>query len=80
MAKNGKKHLKHCNYDSAIKFELADGGINTIILFFTHKIWKNIVYLSLKAVHRFMIGGTSPPSGVAIDRSEIKVVVSHPKQ
>ena len=24
-----KKHLKHCNYESGIKFELADVGINT---------------------------------------------------
>ena len=40
MAKNGKKHLKHCNYDSAIKFELAGVGINTIILFFSEKTRK----------------------------------------
>ena len=37
MAKNDKKHLKHCNYDSAIKFELAGVGIHTIILFFRDK-------------------------------------------
>ena len=37
MAKNEKKHLKHCNYDSAIKFELAGVGINTVILLFRDK-------------------------------------------
>ena len=38
MAKDGKKkHLKHCNYDFAIKFELAGVGINVIILFFSGK-------------------------------------------
>ena len=37
MAKNGKKHLKYCNYHSAIKFELAGVGINTIILYFIDK-------------------------------------------
>ena len=35
-----KKHLKHCNYDSVIKFELAGVGINTIILFFRNKTRK----------------------------------------
>ena len=41
MAKTGrKKHLKHCDYDSAIKFELAGVGINTIILFFCDKNYK----------------------------------------
>ena len=28
MARNGKKHLKHCNHDSVAKFELEDVGIN----------------------------------------------------
>ena len=56
-----KKHLKHCNYDFAIKFELAIVGINTIILLFRDKNQKNIVYLSLKAVQWFTIGGTSSP-------------------
>ena len=37
MAKNDKKHLKHCDYDYAIKFELADVGVNTVILFFRDK-------------------------------------------
>ena len=38
MANNDKKkHLKHCNYDSAIKFKLAGVGINTIILSFRDK-------------------------------------------
>ena len=32
-----KKHLKHCNYDSAIKFELAGVGIDTVILLFRDK-------------------------------------------
>ena len=32
-----KKHLKHCNYDSAIKFELAGVGKNKIILLFRDK-------------------------------------------
>ena len=32
-----KKHWKHCNYDSEIKFELEGVGINTIILFFSDK-------------------------------------------
>ena len=30
---NQKTPLRHCNYDSAIKFELEGVGINTIILF-----------------------------------------------
>ena len=30
MAKNGKKNLKHCNYDSLAKFELEGVRINTI--------------------------------------------------
>ena len=37
MVKNGKKHLKHCNYDSVAKFELEGVRINTIILFFSDK-------------------------------------------
>ena len=45
MAKNGKKHLKHCNYDSAMKFKLAGVGMNTIILFFSDKNYKNIIYV-----------------------------------
>ena len=62
MANNDKKNiLKHCNYDSAIKFELSGVGKNTIILFFRDKKQKNIVYLSLKAVQWFTIVGTSPP-------------------
>ena len=35
------------------------------------------MYLYLKTVQWFTIGGTSPPSGLAIVRSETKVVVSH---
>ena len=63
MAKKGKKHLSHCNYDSSIKFGIEGVGINTIILFFSNKNG-NIIYLSLKAVHWFNISGTSPPSGL----------------
>ena len=62
MAKNGKKHLKHFNYDSVAKFGIEGVEINTIILFFSDKNKKNIVYLSLKAVQWFTIGGTFPPS------------------
>ena len=72
MAKKGKKYLKHCNYDSTIKFELASVGINKIILFFSDENQKNIIYPSLKAVQWFTIGGMSPPSGLAIGRSELK--------
>ena len=75
LAKNGKKHLKHCNYGSGIKFELASARINRIILFFSDKNWKNILYLLLKAVQWFTIGGMSRSSGLAMGRSEIKVVV-----
>ena len=60
-----------------VKFELETVRMNTIILFFTNKNYKNIVYLSLKAVLWFTMGGTSPPLVLAIGRSEIKVVVSH---
>ena len=35
--KGKKKHLSHCNYDSAIKFEVEGVGINTIILFFRER-------------------------------------------
>ena len=37
MAKNGKKHLRHCNYDSVEKFELEVVGISAVILFFSDK-------------------------------------------
>ena len=60
MAKNDKKHLKHCNYDSVAKFGIEGVGINTMILFFSDKNLENIMYLSLKAVQRFTICGTSP--------------------
>ena len=68
--------LIRTNYDSMVKFELETVRMNTIILFFSNKNCKNIVYLSLKAVLWFTIGETSP-LGLAIGRSEIKVVVSH---
>ena len=32
-----KKHLKHCNYDSVVKFGMEGVGINTIILFCSDK-------------------------------------------
>ena len=35
MAKNDKKHLKNCNYDSVAKFGMEGVGIRTIILFFS---------------------------------------------
>ena len=61
MAKNGKKIIQ----SSPI----------IIILFFSDKNYKNIVYLSLKAMRWFTIGGTSPLPGLAIGRSEMKVIV-----
>ena len=72
-----KKHLKHCTYDSVAKFRIEGVGINTIIWFSKDKNYKNIVYLSLKSMQRFTIGGTSPPSRLTIVRSETKVVASH---
>ena len=37
MAMNGKKTLKHLNFDSVAKFELEGVGINIIILFFSER-------------------------------------------
>ena len=37
MAKNGKKNVKHFNYNSVAKFDSEGVGINTIILFFSDK-------------------------------------------
>ena len=67
-----KKHLKHCNYDSVARFDLGGLVINTIVLFFSYKKLKNIIYLSLKAEQWFIICGMFPPSGSVIGRSEIK--------
>ena len=39
-----KKHLKHFNYDSVAKFGIEGVEINTIILFFSYKNYKNNFY------------------------------------
>ena len=48
--------------------------------FISFPFYFNIIYLSFKAVQWFTICGTSPPWGLAIGRSEIKVVASHSNQ